>query len=142
MEVRVADVFNASQEIAASGDFPDLRMWTAANTIAHSKQKDIPDIQKDLPAAEDVGPYAKSTWAASAPGAFPKPSGAAEAFGKQDWFSAACYFFGRDVYKSQGGKVPIGLMASDWGGQPIEPFMSPDALADKTCGGTYSTQFV
>jgi hypothetical protein len=29
-----------------------------------------------------------------------------------------------------------GLMASDWGGQPIQPFMSPDALADKTCGGT------
>ena len=61
------------------------------------------------------------------------------AFGKQDWFSAACYFFGRDMYVSQNGKVPIGLMASDWGGQPIEPFMSPDALADKTCGGTRNT---
>ena len=65
---------------------------------AHSKQRDIPDIQKGLPPTEDVGPYASSTWAVSAPGAFPKPSGAAAAeafaFGKQDWFSAACYFFG------------------------------------------------
>ena len=32
--------------------------------------------------------------------------------------------------------MPIGLVAADWGGEPIEPFMSPDALADKTCGGT------
>ena len=47
-----------------------------------------------------------------------------------------CAIAGRDVYKSQGGAVPIGLMASDWGGQPIEPFMSPDALNDKTRGGT------
>jgi sialate O-acetylesterase len=53
---------------------------------------------------------------------------------------AVCYFYGRDVYKSLGGKVPIGLLGSDWGGQPIEPFMSPDALNDKTCGGTKSTQ--
>merc|ERR1719424_2201536 len=85
----------------------------------------------------DIGPYAKSSWAVSAPEAFPPVGGlGSSAFGKQDWFSAACYFFGRDVYVSQNGSVPIGLMASDWGGQPIEPFMSPDALSDKTCGGT------
>jgi hypothetical protein len=47
-----------------------------------------------------------------------------------------CYFYGRNIYKGLGGKVPIGLVAADWGGEPIEPFMSPDALADKTCGGT------
>lgn len=27
-------------------------------------------------------------------------------------------------------------MASDWGGQTVEAFSSPDALNDKTCGGT------
>ena len=47
-----------------------------------------------------------------------------------------CYFFGRDVYKALRGAVPIGLVASDWGGQPIEVFSSAEALADKTCGGT------
>jgi sialate O-acetylesterase len=136
MEVRVADAFNASSEIAASGSYPGIRMWTAANTIAESRQYDIPDLQNStqVPAGEDIGPYAASSWATSAPAAFPKPN--LQAFAKQDWFSAACYFFGRDVYVSQGGAVPIGLMASDWGGQPIEPFMSPDALSDKTCGGT------
>ena len=47
---------------------------------------------------------------------------------------------GRDVYKALGGNVPIGLMGDDWGGEPIEPFMSADALADKTCGGTVSPE--
>jgi sialate O-acetylesterase len=35
-----------------------------------------------------------------------------------------------------GRTVPVGLIASDWGGQPIEVFSSPDALSDSTCGGT------
>jgi sialate O-acetylesterase len=47
-----------------------------------------------------------------------------------------CCFFGRDVYKELNGEVPIGLVASDWGGQAIQVFSSPDALNDTTCGGT------
>ena len=47
-----------------------------------------------------------------------------------------CYFFGRSLYIEKGGKVPIGLVGSDWGGQRVEAFSSPDALKDKTCGGT------
>jgi len=40
-----------------------------------------------------------------------------------------CYFFGRETYKALGGKVPIGLVASNWGGTPVEAWSSPDALA-------------
>ena len=41
------------------------------------------------------------------------------------------------MYKVLGnGKVPIGLVASDWAGQSVESFSSPEALADRTCGGT------
>ena len=47
-----------------------------------------------------------------------------------------CYFFGRSLYIEKGGKIPIGLVGSDWGGQRVEAFSSPDALNDKTCGGT------
>ena len=146
MEVRVADVFNETEEIAASGSYPNLRMWTAKNVIAASRQNDIPAMQTGE--AGLVGPYAKSVWASSAPAAFPakapnaSPPGVnrqPQQFGHEDWFSACCYFFGRDLYLSQLGAVPIGLMASDWGGQPIQPFMSPDALADTTCGGTHNT---
>ena len=134
MQVRVNDAFNATSEIAAAGSYPGIRVWTAANVAANARQSDIPDRQTQFP-SDDAGPYAASTWAVSAPAAFPKDIGRSSA-GFPDWFSAACFFFGRDVYISQGGAVPIGLMASDWGGQPIEPFMSPDALSDKTCGGT------
>ena len=132
VEVRVTDVFNASAEIAAAGDYPGLRMWTAADTISFSEVNDIPDVQSSLPAGSNLGPYSASSWSVSGPASFPK----AATTPHEDWFSAVCYFAGRDIYTSQRGLVPIGLMATDWGGQPIEPFMSPDALADKTCGGT------
>ena len=49
---------------------------------------------------------------------------------------ANSYFFGRDLYRELNGSVPIGLVASDWGGQAIQVFSSPDALNDSTCGGT------
>jgi sialate O-acetylesterase len=54
-----------------------------------------------------------------------------------DYFSATCYFFGRELYKSLG--IPIGLIVSCWGGQQVETFSSPDALADETCGGIQPT---
>ncbi len=41
-------------------------------------------------------------------------------------FSAACYFFGRDLQKTV--KVPIGLIHDSWAGANITSFMSADAL--------------
>lgn len=41
-------------------------------------------------------------------------------------FSAAGYFFGRDIYKTVG--VPVGLLASSYGGTIIESWMSGEVL--------------
>ena len=41
-------------------------------------------------------------------------------------FSAAGYFFGRELYKNL--KVPIGLINSPWGGTPIEAWISSEYL--------------
>ena len=41
-------------------------------------------------------------------------------------FSAAAYFFGRDLHEAI--KVPVGLINSSWGGTRIEPWISPAAL--------------
>jgi sialate O-acetylesterase len=41
-------------------------------------------------------------------------------------FSAAGYFFGRELYKNL--KVPIGLISAPWGGTPIETWMSSEYL--------------
>ena len=125
MEFSLNNAFNASAEIAASGNYPGIRLFTAAHAVADSAQHDVGDK------TGGGGVYAESSWAMSAPDAF-VPVGVAGF----TWFSAVCYFFGRDLYTKLGGNVPIGLVASDWGGQPIEVFSSPDALNDTTCGGT------
>lgn len=41
-------------------------------------------------------------------------------------FSAACYYFARDLKKTV--KVPMGLIHASWGGSRIEPWMSKEAL--------------
>jgi len=47
--------------------------------------------------------------------------------GSGNYFSAVCWLFGRDMYEYLG--YPIGLVATDWGGTPVEAWSSPDALA-------------
>src|SRR5260221_14514751 len=42
-------------------------------------------------------------------------------------FSAALYFFGRELYKTLG--VPVGMINSSVGGTPIESWISPEAQA-------------
>jgi hypothetical protein len=126
--------FNASAEIADSVNYPGLRLWTSAQVPGNTPQTDLKNAQMMADPAL-VGVYAASAWAVSKPAAFvPPPAAGTKA--TFTWPSAMCYFYGRNIYKGLGGKVPIGLVAADWGGEPIEPFMSPDALADKTCGGT------
>lgn len=46
-----------------------------------------------------------------------------------EYFSAICWLYGKYLYQRLG--YPIGLIVSAWGGTPIQPWMSADAL--KTC---------
>ena len=130
MEFSLNHAFNATEEIADSANYPDLRLFTAAHAVADSPQQDVADK------TAGAGAYANSSWGTSSPGAFCYDASCPAGASGFTWFSAICFLFGRDLYKSLDGKVPIGLVASDWGGQAIEVFSSPDALADKTCGGT------
>lgn len=41
-------------------------------------------------------------------------------------YSAACYFFGRDIHEAQ--KVPVGLVQAAWAGTAIEPWMAESGL--------------
>ena len=118
MEFSVNTAFNASHEIADSVNYPSLRLATVKNDVADAPKP-------------DAASKANYTWARSGPAAFVPVDGTGFS-----WFSATCYFFGRDLYKALGGRVPIGLLASDWGGQRVECFSSAEALADSTCGGT------
>lgn len=120
MEFTVGSSFNASQDIQDSIHYPNLRLATVNRSLAPSP-------------VENAASKASYIWARSSPEALNEedPSG-----GQWGVFSAVCYFFGRELYKSMDGKVPIGLVASSWGGQRIEFFSSQQALNDKTCGGT------
>jgi hypothetical protein len=46
------------------------------------------------------------------------------------YFSAVCWYYGIQLYEEL--RYPIGLVATTWGGTPVEAWSSPDALA--TCG--------
>jgi len=52
----------------------------------------------------------------------------ASTVGVGDWneFSAACWFFGKNLYDKL--QIPIGLMSNNWGGTIVQAWSSPEAL--------------
>jgi sialate O-acetylesterase len=121
MEMSIAGVFNASDEIQDSMHYPHLRLASVNHSVAHSVQSDAGSKTTDY------------VWARSSP----KAMDAAQPF---SWFSASCYFFGRDLYQHHyNGSVPIGLVSSSYGGTRVECWSSPTAMQDETCGGITTT---
>ena len=105
MELPVAKSADAAREIAASAN-DQIRVLT----VAHSASP--------TPLEHFQGPV---SWAAAAPDTI------------RD-FSAACFYFARDLQKSV--HVPMGLIHSSWAGSRIEPWMSDAALRDVGGYGT------
>ena len=81
---------------AAAGNFPMIHLFTVAHALSSQPQTDV-----------------KGQWVVANP----------ETVGN---FSAAGYFFGRDLHRAL--KVPVGLIASSWGGTPAEGWTSSAAL--------------
>lgn len=98
MELPVTRALNAESEIASSAD-ADLRLMIIAKKTALSPLKTFATAP---------------TWSAAAPNTVAP-------------FSAACFFMGRDLRKSE--NVPIGLIDSSWGGTAIRSWMDPAAAA-------------
>ena len=97
MEFAVRQATNAESEIAAAND-PNLRLFLVGRS--------------SLP-APSTAPHAVGQWRATSPQSV------------RD-FSAACYFMGRDLRRSE--NAPIGLIAASWGGSIIEDWLSRDAI--------------
>ena len=49
------------------------------------------------------------------------------------YFSALCWHFGKKIYDANEGKVPVGLISTNWGGTPLEDWATADAF--RACGG-------
>ena len=99
---------NATAIIADSVHYPRLRLFTVKNPGGNAL-------------AADVNVSTNYTWGIASPATVGGP-----AFG---WFSAVCFLYGRDLYTSLKGDVPIGLVASNVGGTFIQLWSSGDALA-------------
>jgi len=96
MEMAMHGVANAKDEIAAA-NYPQIRLFRALNRVSDHPLEDI----------------AAHTWAATTPETV-------------DEFSAAAYFFGRELHRKYG--VPVGLIESNWGGTPAEAWTSMTSL--------------
>ena len=42
-----------------------------------------------------------------------------------NYFSAVCWFFGKNLYNQLGSKVPLGLVNNNWGGTRVEQWTPP-----------------
>ncbi len=92
-------VNNYEQEVA-DANHPLVRLFQVKNVVAHTPQTDVPlDYTNG--------------WAVCSP----------ETVGE---FSAAAYFFAREVSKKLG--IAIGVVNSSWGGTPAESWVSLDRL--------------
>uniref|UniRef100_A0A8D0G657 Sialic acid acetylesterase n=1 Tax=Sphenodon punctatus TaxID=8508 RepID=A0A8D0G657_SPHPU len=108
MEMTVLQVFNASQELSKASSYPYVRVFSASLIQSEVELQDLGkiDLQWAVPTAENLG------------------------HGNFSFFSAVCWLFGRYLYETL--KYPIGLVASSWGGTPIEAWSSRRAL--RKCG--------
>ncbi len=102
MEMGIGNVAHAAEEIA-NANYPQLRLFTVAKRIATAPVELVATTRWDVCTSASV---ARGGWGG---------------------FSAAGYFFGRDLLQQL--NVPIGLIHSSWGGTVAEAWTSAQALA-------------
>ncbi|HLK58522.1 MAG TPA: sialate O-acetylesterase, partial [Chthonomonadaceae bacterium] len=100
MEMGIGNVNNAQQEIAGA-DFPQIRLFTVTKKIAMEPEKMV------------IGKWDVCTPQTVAAGGW-------------NGFSAAGYFFGRQLHQDL--HIPIGLIHTSWGGTVAEAWTSAEAL--------------
>jgi len=108
MQFAVSNGFNASEEASLANNYPRIRVFTVGQgTQSTSPLQQLHTIEQGWAIASNTS------------------------IGGPQWgyFSAVCWFFGRDVHDALGGKVPIGLISNNWGGTPIQHWSSPQALS-------------
>ncbi|WAR08529.1 SIAE-like protein [Mya arenaria] len=110
MQFTLSMVNNFSSEIADAENYPDIRLMTVDQQWSATPKFDIEDIEEN--------------WT--------RPN--KDAVGHSDWtyFSAVCWLYGKYLYQTL--NRPIGLIASTWGGTPIEAWSSNDAM--RVCNTT------
>jgi sialate O-acetylesterase len=107
MQLTVNMIYNATEEIANAGNYPKIRVFTAALNTSVTPVEELLGIVLN--------------WAVASP----------QSIGGRDmsYMSAVCWLYGRMIHQALGGR-PIGLMATSWFGTAIEVWMPPKALQE------------
>ncbi|XP_066221196.1 sialate O-acetylesterase isoform X1 [Saccopteryx leptura] len=108
MQMTVSQIFNATRELSNTAAYQSVRLLSVSLTQAEQELEDLAevDLQWSQPTSENLG------------------------HGNFKYMSAVCWLFGRYLYDTL--QYPIGLIASSWGGTPIEAWSSGRSL--KACG--------
>ncbi|XP_078687714.1 sialate O-acetylesterase-like [Branchiostoma floridae x Branchiostoma belcheri] len=104
MQFTVMMGFNSTEEILAANNYPNIRLFTAGLVGSDTPLSNLDRVEQPWSVAS----------AASVGG------------GMWNYFSALCWFYGRDLYDTL--QYPIGLVASSYEGTPIEYWSSPEVL--------------
>jgi sialate O-acetylesterase len=107
MQLTVSLIFNATEEIANAGNFPKIRVFSAALVPSASPVEELLGINLN--------------WSVASPQSVGGPN--------WDYMSAVCWLYGRQIHQALNGR-PIGLVATTWGGTAIELWMPPKALQE------------
>eukprot|EP00117_Sycon_ciliatum_P036047 scpid34671/ scgid27197/ Alpha-galactosidase; Alpha-D-galactoside galactohydrolase; Melibiase len=102
MQIPVSYVLNATATIAEADQYSNIRLFQVKQDQSATPKDDL-----------------NGTWVINSAKTVPP-------------FSAVCYLTALWMSRMHWGKTPIGLVQSDWGGTPIQAWMSPDAL--QQCG--------
>jgi sialate O-acetylesterase len=107
MQLTVNMIYNGTEEIANAGNYPKIRVFTASQMLSPAPVEELLRIQLNWSIASS------------------------QSVGGPDWnyMSAVCWLYGRMIHQALDGR-PIGLIATTWGGTPIEVWMPPKALQD------------
>jgi sialate O-acetylesterase len=107
MHMTVSMIFNATEEIANAGNYPKIRVFSAALISSPSPVEELRGIALN--------------WSLASPESIGGPIGT--------YFSAVCWLYGRMIHRALDGR-PIGLISTSIGGTHIEVWMPPKALQD------------
>jgi sialate O-acetylesterase len=109
MQMSAIDIFNGTEEIANAGNYPKIRVFTAARLISHKPLEELLSITEN--------------WSVASPRSIGGPS--------FQYMSAVCWLYGRMIHTALDGR-PIGLIDTCASGTIIEFWSPPQALLD--CG--------
>ena len=107
MQFTVNMMFNGTEEIANAGNVPKIRLFTASLLLSASPIEELLGINLN--------------WSIASPKSVGGPG--------WDYMSAVYWLYGRMIHQALDGR-PIGLIATSYGGTPIEYWMPPKALQD------------